>query len=92
MAELHQLITSKEERKRSVLDSQRESRDKLNAVREARETFNAKKNVVFEKLDFINKEAQKKGEQVQKLRGGIVYSKEAEVDHQILNTRIGSMK
>ena len=83
MAELHQLITSKEERKRSVLDSQRESRDQLNAVREARETFNAKKNVVFEKLDFINKEAQKKGEQVQKLRGGIVYSKEAEVDHQI---------
>lgn len=38
---------------------------------------------MFDQLDFINREVQKKGEKVQKLRGGIVYQTEGEIDLQI---------
>ena len=83
LEELNQLISSKESTKRELVDQLRSAKDQLAAVREDRETFNNRKNEVFEKLDFINKEAQKKGEQVQKLRSGVIYSAEAEVDQQI---------
>ena len=81
--QLHAAISSREEEKRILLDELRQDRDQVHSIKLNRDEINKRKNTVFEKLDFINKEVQKKGDTVQKLRGGIVYQSESEINEQI---------
>ena len=81
--EIHVLLALKEENKRKVVETLRVDRDLLTNIRNQKEEIHVNKNAVFEKLDFVNKEAQKMIEKVQKVRGGIVYQTELEIDQQI---------
>ena len=77
------LILQKEDRRRVLLDEGRLAREHLADAKHQRDQLNAQKTTVYEELDAVNKEVQKQGENVRRLRGGIVYPSEPEVDAQI---------
>jgi uncharacterized coiled-coil DUF342 family protein len=77
------IIQQKEEKRRAMLEEVRLARDQLAEFRNQRDQLTAQKTSVYEELDTINKEVQKQGENVRRLRGGIVYPSEPEVDAQI---------
>lgn len=77
------MITQKEDQRRGLLDEVRLTRDQLANAKHERDQLNSQKTAVYEELDSVNKEVQKQGENVRRLRGGIVYPSEPEVDAQI---------
>jgi uncharacterized coiled-coil DUF342 family protein len=83
LEQLLAIIHNKEERRRTMLDEVRLAREQLADFKTQRDQLIAQKAAVYEELDTINKEVQKQGENVRRLRGGIVYLSEPEVDAQI---------
>ena len=83
LEEINALIQAKEREKRNVVEQLRTDREQLATVRNSKDALNQERASVFEELEVINKKALKEGDKVQKLRGGIVYQTEQEIDQQI---------